>query len=265
MKIGIFDSGLGGLLILKAIRKALPQYDYIYLGDTKRLPYGNRSQESIFEFTKNGVEFLFSQNCSLVIIACNTASTEALRKIQRDLLPKKYPNKKVLGVIIPSVEAALEKPVKHVGILATTSTVNSNVYPKEFHKLNSKVKVYQQAAPLLVPLLEFNGVEWTEPILRKYLTNFSKDKLDTLILGCTHYGLVKKEVKAILGNKIKVLSQDEIIPKKLKIYLQNHPEIRHNLSVGGKLQLFVTDISVSYTMLTKKWFGKNAKLLLAKY
>ena len=151
MKIGIFDSGLGGLIVAKAIHKLMPEYDYVYLGDTKRVPYGNRSEETIFEFTKEGVDYLFrKENCAIIIIACNTASARALRKLQKEYLPKNFPDRKILGVLIPAAEECVK--FKKVGILATRGTVNSNTFPKEIRKLNKKIKVFQNSAPMLVPV-----------------------------------------------------------------------------------------------------------------
>ncbi len=156
MKIGIFDSGIGGLVIARSLISELPQYDYVYLGDTKRVPYGDRSQKEIYEFTRQGLDFLFAQGCGLAILACNTASAQALRKIQREYLPRKYPDKKVLGVVIPTAEACAKYKV--VGILATSSTVSSKSYVTELKKLNPKINIIQQAAPLLVPLIENNEI-----------------------------------------------------------------------------------------------------------
>jgi glutamate racemase len=156
MKIGVFDSGLGGLIILKSIVKKLPSYDYVYLGDTLHMPYGNKTNNQIYQFTKKGVEFLFKQNCQLVILGCNTASAHALRKIQQEFLIKRYKDKRVLGVIIPTVEEATKKSSSKIGILGTKVTINSKVYLKELKKRNKIENVYQQAAPLLAQAIE-NG------------------------------------------------------------------------------------------------------------
>ncbi|MFH1246327.1 MAG: hypothetical protein V1489_00940 [Candidatus Liptonbacteria bacterium] len=195
-KIGVFDSGVGGLLIMKALVKNLPEYDYVYLGDTARVPYGNRSQEIIYQFLEEAVEYLFNKNCSLIIVACNTASAEALRRIQREYLPEYYPGRRVLGVIIPTAEEAL--PIrrknknqnadnnagnkhKKIGILATEGTVSSEAYVREIKKINSRISVFQEPAPLLVPLIENGGLKWTDPILESYLRPLLKKKIDTLI------------------------------------------------------------------------------------
>jgi glutamate racemase len=266
-RIGIFDSGLGGLLILKNILKRLPRYNFLYLGDTKRVPYGNRSQKTIYQFTKNAVDYLFSQNCQLIILACNTASSQALRKIQQKYLPKKYPARRVLGVIIPTVEAALElKNIKKVGVLATPSTVASGTFIREFKKASAgwrkKIKVIQQAAPLLVPLIENNGLKWAEPIIKEYLKPLLTKKVNAIILGCTHYPALKNKIRQIAGRNIKIISQDEIIPDKLHDYLKRHPGIENKLQKNGKRIFLVTDITKDFQMTAKKWLGKDINLRL---
>ena len=266
MKIGIFDSGVGGLLLLNTISKKLPQYDYVYLGDTKRVPYGNRSQETIYQFTKEAVEYLFKNNCKLVILACNTASTRALRRIQREYLPKHYSDRKVLGVIIPTVEVvAGHKEISRVGVLATQATVSSNAIVEEYKKLNSKAHVYQQAAPLLVPLIENNCMKWIKPILLEYLKPILKHKVQAILLGCTHYPILKQTIRNIVGKDIKVISQDELLPSKLKSYLERHPEIENKLGKNGRIDLQVTDLTEHYLALSKKWLGKNIKSKLIKF
>lgn len=238
MKIGIFDSGLGGLVIAESIIQSLPEYDYVYLGDTARVPYGNRSRESVLTFTKEAVSYLFRQDCQLIIIACNTASAEALRVIQQEYLPKNYPDRRVLGVIIPTVEMVKEHQI--VGVLATQSTVNSGSYIQELQKHEKSVKIIQQAAPLLVPLIENDELAFLPPILEKYLRPFKS--IDTLILGCTHYSVIKNQIKEQLGESVTILTQDEIIPAKLKEYLERHPKIEQLLSKKGGREYCVTDL-----------------------
>ena len=236
MKIGIFDSGVGGLIMTKSFIEGLPEYDYLYLGDTKRVPYGDRSQEAIFQFTKDGVVYLFEKGCQLIILACNTASAEALRRLQQDYLPNKYPDRRILGVLIPAAEAALEgvsMPYK-VGVLATVSTVASGAYLRELCKIQSDVEVCQQAAPMLVPLIENNTIEKAEPFLHEYLDPLIKEEIEALILGCTHYSLLKEQIRAIVGDDVKVISQDEIVYSKLANYLVRHPEIESKLGKNGK-------------------------------
>jgi len=261
MKIGIFDSGLGGLFIAKAIRKAMPQYEYVYLGDTKRVPYGNRSHETVLEFTKEGVEFLFKkENCALVILACNTASARALRKIQKQYLPKNFPDRKVLGVIIPIAEEV--KGFRKIGVLATEGTVNSESFPREILKINPKAQIYQQAAPLLVPFIENGGDKFSDPVIKEYLRPLIKKNIQILILGCTHYPILKNNFKKMLPSHVKIISQDEIVPKKLKNYLIHHPEISTKLSKGRSARILVTDKTQTIDKLTQKWFGdKKPKLI----
>jgi glutamate racemase len=287
MKIGIFDSGLGGLIIAKATQKLMPEYDYVYLGDTKRVPYGNRSHQTVFEFTREGVDYLFrKENCAIVIIACNTSSARALRKIQQQYLPKNFPDRKVLGVLIPTAEECAK--YKRVGILGTSGTVSSNSFPKEIKKRNlllfhgshsnlnvvtesniayaekstssfSLSKVFQNSAPMLVPLIEEGEKILAKQFILKYLKPFLNKKLDAVALGCTHYPFYKNEIRKILGSKVIVISQDEIIPKKLKEYFIRHREIEKKLSKNSKAKILVTDITKSVEKLSKKWFGGNTK------
>ncbi len=275
MRIGIFDSGLGGLIILKKIVEKLPQYDYLYLGDTKRVPYGNRSQKTIYELTREAVDYLFKKNCQLIILACNSASSQALRKIQKEYLPRHYPSRRVLGVIRPTVEAVaqnkhakaltnrhtrIDNTIKRVGVLATSSTIDSSVFVKEIKKLNPKIKVFQQAAPLLVPLVENDGLKWSEPIIKNYLKPLLNKKVDAIILGCTHYPILKNKIRKLIGRNTEVVSQDEIIPLKLKDYLKRHPETEKRLSkIKGRI-FEVTDITDNFKKIAKKWFGRNIQL-----
>ncbi len=284
MKIGVFDSGLGGLFVMRALACKLPRYDYIYLGDTQRVPYGNRSPETVYRFLEEAVKYLFKKDCGLIIVACNTASAEALRKIQRRYLPKHYPKRRVLGVIIPTVEEALGislfsnsllrrgfggqarelenikkgMGIRRLGVLATQGTVNSRAYVSEVKKLNPRVKVVQNAAPMLVPLIENNELRRVEPFVREYLAPLTRKKVEKIILGCTHYPALKKMIRKISG--VPVISQDEIIPRKLRDYLKRHPEIDSQLSKKGRRELLVTDITPAYVRLSRKWFGKKAKL-----
>jgi glutamate racemase len=261
MNIGIFDSGLGGLLITKSLIKKLPEYNYTYLGDTKRVPYGNRSPETIYEFLRESVEYLFKHNCKLVIVACNTASAQALRRIQQDFLPSNYPDRKVLGVIIPTCEVAAPNNIsKNIGILATNATVNSNAFVIELKKIRSDIKIIQQSAPLLVPFIENNELKLVEPILNKYLRSFKNGKIDTLILGCTHYPLIYNHIQKILGKKVKIISQDKIIPEKLKMYLLKHTEIEKVLTKKKQYQFNVKDLTEVMKKTVTKWFGKDVML-----
>ncbi|MFA6301057.1 MAG: glutamate racemase [Candidatus Paceibacterota bacterium] len=258
MKIGIFDSGLGGLIVTRSIVKAMPEYDYVYLGDTKRVPYGNRSHDAVFEFTRECVDYLFrKENCAIVVVACNTASARALRRIQQEYLPKNFPERKVLGVLIPAAEECVK--FKRIGVLGTAGTVASNTFLREILKLNKKVRIFQNAAPMLVPLAEEGEEKNVAPFIKKYLQPFLNKKLDVLVLGCTHYPLFKSQIKKLLPGGVKIISQDEIIPRKLKDYLIRHTEIRARLSQKGTRKILVTDITKNVEKLSQKWFGPKAK------
>jgi glutamate racemase len=262
MRIGLFDSGLGGLIVTHGLIKDLTAYDYMYLGDTARVPYGNRSQEVIYEFTRSGVEYLFKQGCQLVILACNTASAEALRKIQQEYLPEKYPDRQVLGVLIPGAEEAIAQTRNgKVGIIATRGTVDSKAYIREVHRIDPGILVFQQAAPLLVPLVESNSFEYMEPMLSDYIAPLLAQDIDTLILGCTHYPMFKDHLRKKLGAKVAVVSQDEFIPIKLADYLRRHPEIDQKLSKNEARQFFVTDLAPSTSEVARNIFGENIELV----
>jgi len=242
--IGLFDSGLGGLTILKEVVKILPQYSYIYLGDNARSPYGSRSQEVIYQFTSEGVRELFNRGAELIVLACNTSSSSALRRIQQEFLPLDFPNKKVLGIIIPTAE---ESPnftkSKEVGILATEATVNSLAYPAEIVKINSGIKVYQQACPLLVPIIEAGETDWEglDLAIKKYLSElFNKSRsIDAIILGCTHYAIIENRIREYLPSNVRIVSQGKIVAEKLRDYLIRHPEIENKIMKDGG-RLFLT-------------------------
>lgn len=258
MKIGIFDSGLGGLIIAEACRKHMPEYDFVYLGDTKRVPYGNRSEEAIYQYLSQGVEWLFRRGCAVVIVACNTASAHALRRIQQELLPEKYPRRRVLGVIVPTVEAIAAG--SKVGLLATASTVLSGAYEREFAKRNDKIRVVAQAAPLLVPIIETNSLQFATQIVQAYIRPLLRRKVDVIVLGCTHYALLKHMIRKQVGRKIQVVSQDELIPAKLEEYLKRHTGLDRKLTKSGSFELFVTDISDAFVNLAALVCGKPVAL-----
>lgn len=241
-KIGIFDSGLGGLYIGRAIAKLLPDYDYVYLGDTLNVPYGGRSMESIYNLTRSAIDFLINnQDCELVVIACNTASVTALRRLQTEYLPENCPEKRILGVVVPTLEAATELGATQIGLIATAYTVRSKIYEEEIAKINPHAKLYGQPTPLLVPLIENNGDKYMDMVLQDYLDPILQEGLDSLILGCTHYVSIKDRVREITNHRVRILSQDEIIPPKLADYLKRHSEIEGKLSKGGTMSAFVTD------------------------
>ena len=251
MNIGTFDSGLGGLLITKALISAMPEYNFCYLGDTLHVPYGSRSEDVVYNFTKKCIDYLFEKkDCKLIIIACNTATFAALRTLQQTYLKEKYPTRRILGVIIPTVEEIVSRKYTSVGLLATQGTINSNVYEIELKKLNPEIRLYSYPAPLLVPLVENNADEFAGPIIDSYIRNFADKDIQALILGCTHYPHYKtqiaKSAEKILGRKIDIVSQDEFLPISLKNYLSRHPEIDKSLSKSSQYTFEVTDINASY-------------------
>lgn len=258
--IGVFDSGFGGLSIMKGIVKKLPEYDFVYLGDTARTPYGNRSQEVIYKFTEQAVNFLFKAGCQLIILACNTASSEALRKIQQEYLPKYHPNKKVLGVVIPAAQIAAKITKNNrIGIIGTESTIASKAFVKELKELNPKIKVFQKACPLLVPIIEAGEKKSlaADLILKEYLEPLANKKIDTLILGCTHYGTLENKIRRVLGKKIKIVIEGKIVAEKLKDYFKKHPETEEIISKQRKIKFLTTDLSDKFKVLGSKFFGKK--------
>ncbi len=266
--IGVFDSGLGGLTILKEFLKQLPAYNYVYLGDSARAPYGDKSQAVIYNYTCQAVDFLFRQGCELVIIACNTASAKALRKIQREWLPKHQPVKRVLGVLIPVVEelvAVIDTNSREnkVGIIGTRATVESGVYEKEINKLRPGLEIYSQACPLLVPLVEegWNQRRETKMILRKYLRKLKLKKVDILILGCTHYPVLYREIKAVMGRRCRVLDSPRIVGQKLVDYLERHPEIEKHISKNKTREYYTTDETERFRDLGERFLGEEIERL----
>ncbi len=249
--IGVFDSGYGGLTVLQEIVKRLPQYQYIYLGDNARTPYGTRSFEVVYKFTLEGVKKLFEMGCQLVILACNTASAKALRNIQQKYLPVHAPEKRVLGVIRPTTELIGNFTTsKKVGILATSGTVQSNSYVIEIEHFFPEIEVFQLACPLWVPLIENNehlnnGADY---FVRKYVNNLMQQNvsIDTILLACTHYPLLSKKIRNQLDNKITVLSQGEIVAKSLEDYLKRHPELEQKCAKKSGIEFYTTDSAETF-------------------
>ncbi len=259
MKIGIFDSGLGGLIITHSLTQALPQYDYVYLGDTARVPYGNRSHDTIYEFTRAAIDHLFARGCGIVIVACNTASAEALHKLQGEYLPKHHPGKAVLGVLIPAAEAAVAATkTGRIGVLATNATISSGAFDRELGKLFLDVQVTSVAAPLLVPLVENDATKWAAPIIADYLRPLGG--VDTLILGCTHYPLFKHLIADQMGHGVTIISQDEIIPAKVHQYLIAHPGLDLTISKQRSREFLVTDLTDQAVQLAARLYGKPIKI-----
>ncbi len=260
--IGVFDSGLGGLTVLNELLKILPGYHYLYLGDNARVPYGNKSSELIYNYTKQAINFLFSRGANLIIIACNTASAEALRSIQQNYLPKNWPDRRVLGVIRPVAEfAAHSQGLHRIGVIGTRATVNSVAYPTEIHKLNKKTKVYQVSAPLLVPIVEegWEKQQEAKQILKKYLKPLKEKKVEALILGCTHYPFLINEAKRIMGANCLVPHPGNIVAQSLKDYLQRHPELKIVPTKKSSLTFYTTDQPQQFKKLGEKFLKQKIK------
>jgi glutamate racemase len=259
--IGIFDSGYGGLTVMKEIVRLMPSYDYIYLGDNARAPYGNRSFETVYKYTLQCVEWFFTQDCPLVILACNTASAKALRTIQQHDLPVIAPQNRVLGVIRPTSEIIGDfTDSGSVGILATRGTVQSQSYLLEIEKFAPEVKVVQEACPMWVPLVENN--EHTGPgadyFIKKHVGNLLKkdDRIDTILLACTHYPLLMEKLKAFVPGDIRILSQGDIVAESLAKYLVNHPEIERRCTKNGRRAFYTTDSEEDFNSHAGIFFGE---------
>ena len=264
--IGVFDSGFGGLSVLRELVRTMPNYHYLYLGDNARAPYGERSEEEIFQFTRAGVEFLFKKGAELVVVACNTASTNALRRIQQEILPRHYPYKRVLGIIIPTVEeVAKTSETKAIGVLATLATVASGAYEREFKKVDLGITVYMEACPGLVSMIEMGVADGDgfDKMLRHHIRALlsRRPKIDTVILGSTHYALFEKDIIAYLprphvGRRpVVVVSQGKLVAQKLKAYLKRHPEMELKLARGGERQFFTTERSPRVEALAARFYG----------
>ena len=250
--IGVFDSGYGGLTILDKIREVLPEYDYIYLGDNARAPYGTRSFEVVYEFTRQAVNKLFDMGCHLVILACNTASAKALRSIQMNDLPGIDPARRVLGVIRPTVECVGEiSKNQHIGVLATAGTIKSESYPLEIHKLFPEIQVSGTACPMWVSLVENNESqdEGADYFIRKYIDQLlSKDpQIDTVILGCTHFPILLPKIRQYIPEHISVIAQGEYVAESLKDYLKRHPEMDAKCTKNGNCQFYTTEAEKKFS------------------
>lgn len=250
--IGVFDSGYGGLTILDKIREVLPEYDYIYLGDNARAPYGTRSFEVVYEFTRQAVNKLFDMGCHLVILACNTASAKALRSIQMNDLPQIDPARRVLGVIRPTVECIGEiSKNQHIGVLATAGTIKSESYPLEIHKLFPEIQVSGTACPMWVSLVENNESqdEGADYFIRKYIDQLlSKDpQIDTVILGCTHFPILLPKIRQYIPDHISIIAQGEYVAESLKDYLKRHPEMDAKCTKNGNCQFYTTEAEEKFS------------------
>ncbi|MBL0336444.1 MAG: glutamate racemase [Chitinophagaceae bacterium] len=262
--IGVFDSGYGGLTVLRDIVNRLPQYDYLYLGDNARAPYGNRSFETVYHYTLDCVKWFFSQGCSLVILACNTASAKALRTIQQKDLPQLAPGKRVLGVIRPTAEVIGKYSITgEVGVLATQGTVNSGSYLMETAKFFPELKVYQEACPMWVPLVENNEYknDGADYFIRKNLDDIFEqgEKIDVLLLACTHYPLLREKIEEYMPIDVTLVSQGEIVAESLDDYLKRHPEIESACSREGKRSFFTTDSTSDFDNHARVFYGEDVQ------
>jgi glutamate racemase len=259
--IGVFDSGYGGLTVLKEIVTRLPGYDYLYLGDNARAPYGNRSFDTVYQYTLESVKWFFERGCSLVILACNTASAKALRTIQQNDLPAIAPGKRVLGVIRPTAEIIGSfSETQQVGVMATNGTVLSESYPMEIAKFFPSLKVYQEACPMWVPLVENNehNGHGADFFVKKNLHNiFEKgENIDVLLMACTHYPLLKEKIEEYLPVGVKLVSQGEIVAESLAGYLERHPEIETACRKNGKREFFTTDSAEDFNNHAAIFYGE---------
>lgn len=263
--IGIFDSGYGGLTVFRSIVRQLPGYDYVYLGDNGRAPYGNRSFKTIHQYTWECVQMMFNMGCPLIILACNTASAKALRTIQQQNLKNEDSDKRVLGVIRPTAEVIGNYTTTgEIGVLGTKGTVQSGSYLIEIAHFFPELKIYQQACPLWVPLIE-NG-EYDKPgaddFVNQYLQQLlaQSPNIDTLLLACTHYPLIQEKIKAYLPQKIQVIAQGDIVANSLQNYLQRHPEMEQKISRNGSRQFFTTsDDTADFDYHAEHFFGEPVK------
>lgn len=268
--IGIFDSGYGGLTILNEIKKQIPEYDFIYLGDNARTPYGTRSFDVVYKYTLECVEKLFEMGCELVILACNTASAKALRTIQQVNLPEIDPQKRVLGVIRPTIETVNQlTKTGHVGLLATVGTVQSDSYPIEIHKIFPDIQVHSVACPMWVPLIEnnehnSNGADYfVEKNVMELLA--CSPKIDTILLGCTHYPLLYNKIRQFTPDHIKLITQGNLVAQSLQDYLQRHPEMDERCSKNANTQYYTTESVEKFSasasiFMTEKIEAKHIEL-----
>lgn len=267
--IGIFDSGYGGLTVMKEIVSRLPQYDYLYLGDNARTPYGNRSFETVYHYTLESVEWLFSQGCPLVILACNTASAKALRTIQQNDLPRIAPDNRLLGVIRPTAEVIGQYSKSgHIGVLGTRGTVQSESYLIEIAKFFPTHQVYQQACPMWVPLVENNqhagpGADYFVGECLDQILGTHPD-IDTLLLACTHYPLLMDKIRDLVPKGMQVISQGPIVAESLAAYLARHPKMEARLGKGGSRAYFTTDSTEDFDSQAKIFLGEAVRAAKAE-
>jgi glutamate racemase len=256
--LGFFDSGFGGLSVVREVRKRLPKHSLVYLGDNARSPYGGLSAETIYQYTMEGVVELFHRGADIVVLACNTSSSVALRRIQQHHLAVHHPNKRVLGIVIPTAEEVSRLSVtKVIGVLATEVTVASYAYPQELHKIDPSVTVIQQACPKLVPMIEAGELGNIGEEVRTYIDQLLEqdERIDTVLLGCTHYALIESTIREIAPARIRVLSQGAIVAEKLADYLERHPEFAEWMDLSGKSTFLTTNYSDSMKTLASRFYG----------
>jgi glutamate racemase len=265
--LGFFDSGFGGLSVVRQVRKLLPDHAFVYLGDNARTPYGGLSAEIIFKFTLEGVIHLFDRGADLVVLACNTSSSVALRRIQQQYLPIHAPQKRVLGIVIPTAEEVSQQSVtKVIGILATEVTVASQAYPQEVFKIDPSVDVIQQACPALVPLIEAGDFEKAEGAVHDYIQQLLRKnaQIDTILLGCTHYALIEDTIRRLAPDEIRIVSQGEIVGRKLEDYLVRHPEFGTEIERSGQSTFLTTAISSRVETLATRFYGTPIMMQIAR-
>lgn len=264
MPIGLFDSGFGGLSVFKAVTAVLPEHDFVYLGDSARAPYGNHSRDVIYTYVEQAVRYLFEQeNCPLVILACNTASAAALRKLQQEWLPAHFPDRRVLGVIRPIAEAVGKAGRgKKIGVIGTRATIASKSYTREIEaQLADNADVLEQACPLLVPLIEegFHKRPEMKRILKHYLRPLKQANVQVLINGCTHYQLLHETIAAIMGKRVTIIDTAEVVANALKDYLARHPETDGKIAKSASRRFLTTDTNNRFNDLASQFYGQPVK------
>lgn len=260
--IGVFDSGYGGLTVLRSFVDLLPEYDFTYLGDNARSPYGTRSFDTVYHYTLQCVKWLLQQDCPLIVLACNTASAKALRTIQQNDLENLNPEARILGVIRPTTEIIGKfTKTNNIGILATAGTVQSQSYRIEIEKFFPSITIEQEACPMWVPLVENNEYqgEGADFFIQKHIRQIlsRNEKIDTLLLACTHYPLLKQKIEKFLPENVKLLSQGDIVAESLKVYLTRHEEIRNSITKNGIRKFYTTDSTEDFDSKASVFFGEN--------
>ncbi|MEK7659872.1 MAG: glutamate racemase [Patescibacteria group bacterium] len=254
--IGIFDSSSGGLTVLRSVRAVMPAYSYVYYADTASAPYGPKSQAEIRALVERAVRSMFALGCELIILACNTASATALRDIQRRVLPTEFPDKRVLGVIVPTIEEVTMRPNERVGIIATVSTVASHVYDIELKKRNPSLTIVEYAAPELATLIEEGHTERAVEQLQRAVHTLEHEKCKTIVLGCTHYAFIKEQIVHV-DNETTIISQDDIIPIRLKEYLERHDAITRLLARDASITFRLTASHAYTERRIRDWFPNS--------